>query len=209
MHDGIGIWLCARRLHAGGFLRASLENTALTQAQFDTLVLATGFDAVTGSLTRIDIRGRDGRLLRDEWAAGPRSYLGLTVAGFPNLFTITGPGSPAVLSNMILAIEQHVDWIGECLVYLRDHHLTAIEADPDAQQAWVDHVADVAGHTLYPLANSSYMGSNVPGKARVFLPYVGGVGSYRKRCDAVAAAGYEGFTLSTTQIASPGTTSRA
>ncbi|MES2172290.1 MAG: NAD(P)/FAD-dependent oxidoreductase [Actinomycetota bacterium] len=166
-----------------------------TEYEFDTLVLATGFDALTGSLTRIDIRGRGGRLLRDEWRDGPQTYLGLAVEGFPNLFTVTGPGSPAVLSNMILSIEQHVDWIGEFLVHLREHGIPTAEAQSDAQETWSQHVADVAAQTLYPQANSAYMGSNVPGKARVFLPYVGGVGGYRKRCAAVAANGYEGFRL--------------
>lgn len=161
----------------------------------DVVVLATGFDALTGALNAIDIRGRGGRTLRDAWAAGARSYLGLQVAGFPNLFTQTGPGSPSVLSNMILAIEQHVDWIGDCLVHLRDHGYASIEADEDAQDRWSEHVAEVAGTTLYPRANSYYVGSNIPGKARVFLPYVGGVGRYRKRCDQVAANGYEGFVL--------------
>ncbi len=163
--------------------------------EFDSLVLATGFDAMTGSLTRIDIRGRGGRSLREDWQDGPHSYLGLAVEGFPNLFTVTGPGSPAVLSNMILSIEQHVDWIGDCLAYLREHGVKTIEADGEHQATWTQHVADVANQTLYPTADSSYMGANVPGKARVFLPYVGGVGSYRKKCAAVAEAGYEGFTL--------------
>ena len=162
---------------------------------FDTLVLATGFDALTGALTRIDIRGRDGRLLREEWADGPQSYLGLMVEGYPNLFTVTGPGSPSVLSNMILSIEQHVDWIGDCLLALSVRGLDGIEPERDAQQAWVRHVAEVAEPTLYPTANSAYMGSNVPGKARVFLPYVGGVGRYRKKCAEIAADGYRGFRL--------------
>jgi cyclohexanone monooxygenase len=161
----------------------------------DSLVFATGFDAMTGALLGIDIRGRGGRPLRETWADGPRTYLGIAVAGFPNLFTITGPGSPSVLSNMIVSIEQHVDWIADCLTYLRDKDRRTIEATAEAQEAWVAHVDQVGRATLYPLANSWYMGANVPGKPRIFMPYVGGVGTYRQRCDEVAAKGYEGFTL--------------
>jgi cyclohexanone monooxygenase len=161
----------------------------------DSLVFAPGFDAMTGALLRVDITGRAGVSLRDVWAEGPRAYLGLTVAGFPNLFTVTGPGSPSVLSNMLVSIEQHVDWIADCLAYLRAHGLAWLEADEAAQAAWVAHVNEVAHRTLYPQANSWYMGANIPGKPRVFMPYIGGVGAYRERCDAVAAAGYEGFRL--------------
>jgi cation diffusion facilitator CzcD-associated flavoprotein CzcO len=161
----------------------------------DSLVFATGFDAMTGALLAIDIRGREGRSLREAWAEGPRTYLGLAIAGFPNLFTITGPGSPSVLSNMIVSIEQHVDWIADCLTYLRTHGCAAIEATPGAQEAWVSHVNEVGHATLYPRAASWYMGANVPGKPRVFMPYIGGVGAYRQTCDGVAARGYEGFTL--------------
>ena len=162
----------------------------------DSLVFATGFDAMTGALLKIDIRGRGGRTLTDAWAAGPRTYLGLAIAGFPNLFTVTGPGSPSVLSNMIVSIEQHVDWIADCLAHLRARGQTGIEATADAQEAWVAHVNEVGDLTLYPRATSWYMGANVPGKPRVFMPYIGGVGVYREKCDAVAAAGYAGFTLS-------------
>ena len=171
--------------------------TSDTQYEFDALVFATGFDAMTGVLLAMDIRGSQGVSLRDEWEGGPRSYLGLQVAGFPNLFTITGPGSPSVLSNMLISIEQHVDWISDCLEYLRERGLTTIEATPEAQDAWVEHIRQLGEKTLYPLANSWYMGANIPGKPRVFMPYVAGVGPYRKRCDAVAAAGYEGFALAT------------
>lgn len=161
----------------------------------DSLVLATGFDAMTGALLAIDIRGRgDGTLVR-AWAAGPRTYLGLAVEGFPNLFLITGPGSPSVLSNMIVSIEQHVDWIADCLVHLRARGHTTIEATREAVEAWVAHVNEVGRATLYPLARSWYTGANVPGKPRVFMPYVGGVGAYREHCDRVAALGYEGFSL--------------
>jgi cyclohexanone monooxygenase len=161
----------------------------------DALVFATGFDAMTGALLDIDIRGRGGRRLREEWAAGPRTYLGLAIAGFPNLFTITGPGSPSVLSNMIVSIEQHVDWIADCLAYLRGHGHATIEPTAEAQEAWVQHVSDVGHTTLYPRAPSWYMGANIPGKPRVFMPYIGGVGVYRQKCDEVAAKGYDGFAL--------------
>ena len=163
---------------------------------FDSLVFATGFDAMTGALLAIDVRGRRGQSLREKWAEGPRTYLGLTVAGFPNLFAITGPGSPSVLSNMIVSIEQHVDWIADCVVHLRRQGQRCIEATVDAESRWVAHVNEVGNATLYPRANSWYMGANVPGKPRIFMPYIGGVGIYRQICDGVAARNYEGFTLS-------------
>jgi cyclohexanone monooxygenase len=162
---------------------------------FDSLVLATGFDAMTGALFAIDIRGRDGESLRARWSAGPRSYLGLQVAGFPNMFIITGPGSPSVLSNMMVSIEQHVEWVTDCIAYLRERGIATIEAERDAEDRWVEHVNAVGAATLLPEANSWYMGANVPGKPRVFMPYVGGVGAYRKLCDEVVAKGYEGFAL--------------
>jgi cyclohexanone monooxygenase len=161
----------------------------------DSLVLATGFDAMTGALLKIDIRGRAGRSLREAWSAGPRTYLGLAVAGFPNLFAITGPGSPSVISNMVVSIEQHVDWIADCIAALRARGLTCIEATPEAEAAWVAHVNEVGGATLYPRANSWYVGANIPGKPRGFMPYVGGVGVYRQKCDEVATRDYEGFAL--------------
>jgi cation diffusion facilitator CzcD-associated flavoprotein CzcO len=161
----------------------------------DDLVFATGFDAMTGALLNIDIRGRGGRPLQEVWAAGPRTYLGIAIAGFPNLFAITGPGSPSVLSNMIVSIEQHVDWIADCLTYLRTHGHATIEATAQAQEAWVQHVNEVGHMTLYPLAPSWYMGANIPGKPRIFMPYIGGVGVYRQKCDEVAAKGYAGFAL--------------
>ena len=163
----------------------------------DSIVFATGFDAMTGPLLNIDIRGRAGATLKEKWAHGPRTYLGIAMAGFPNLFAITGPGSPGVLSNMMVSIEQHVDWTVDCIAYLRAHHLAAIEPTVDAEDQWVAHVNEVAETTLYPLANSWYVGANIPGKPRVFMPYVGGVGVYRQKCDAVAANDYEGFTLTT------------
>jgi cyclohexanone monooxygenase len=170
--------------------------TTSVEYAVDSLVFATGFDAMTGALLKIDIRGRGGISLREKWSGGPRTYLGLTVAGFPNLFMITGPGSPSVLSNMIVSIEQHVDWIADCLQHLRRHDRERIEATLEAETAWVAHVNEVGHMTLYPLAKSWYMGANVPGKARIFMPYIGGVGVYRQKCDEIAAAGYAGFTLS-------------
>jgi len=150
---------------------------------------------MTGALLSVDIRGRGGASLRKKWAQGPRTYLGLTIAGFPNLFTITGPGSPSVLSNMIVSIEQHVDWIASCIVWLRDNGRATIEATPAAEEAWVAHVSEKGHETLYPRANSWYMGANVPGKPRIFMPYIGGVGTYREKCEAIAANGYEGFAV--------------
>jgi cyclohexanone monooxygenase len=161
----------------------------------DVIVFATGFDAMTGALLAVDIRGRDGVSLRDAWAEGPRTYLGLGTVGFPNLFTITGPGSPSVLTNMIPSIEHHVEWIGDCLDHLTGTGLATIEATAEAQDAWVDHVNTVASLTLYPSCNSWYLGANVPGKPRVFMP-LPGFPPYVERCAQVAADGYEGFTLS-------------
>ena len=165
--------------------------------ELDSIVFATGFDAMTGALLAVDIRGRGGRTLAQHWDAGPRTYLGLAVAGFPNLFIVTGPGSPSVLSNMIVSIEQHVDWIADCITCLGRGGHASIEATPAAEEAWVAHVNELGALTLYPRASSWYMGANVPGKPRVFMPYVGGVGTYRKKCDEVAARGYEGFSIST------------
>jgi cyclohexanone monooxygenase len=174
------------------------ENAVRTTAgeyELDALVLATGFDAMTGSVAKIDIRGRDGLTLNRKWAEGPRTYLGLMSAGFPNLFIITGPGSPSVLSNMIVSIEQHVDWISDCLDYMRCRELDTMEASREAEDKWVAHVNEVAHTTLYPQANSWYMGANIPGKPRIFMPYIGGVGAYRQICNEVAAKGYEGFAM--------------
>lgn len=161
----------------------------------DLLVCATGFDAMTGALLAVDIRTDSGASLRRAWAEGPVSYLGLMVAGFPNLFTVTGPGSPSVISNMVASIEQHVEWIAECLVHLRENEKRSIEACPLAQAKWVAHVREVADGTLYPRAASWYMGANIPGKPRVFMPYLGGVAAYAKTCAEVVANGYRGFDL--------------
>ncbi len=163
--------------------------------EFEVLILASGFNAMTGALTAIDIRGKDNTAFSDAWADGPDTYLGVSISGFPNLFHITGPGSPSVLTNMLVSTEQHVDWITDCIAYLRDHDIASIEATPEAQRDWVAHVQEVANTTLYPRANSWYMGANVPGKARVFMPYVGGLGAYGERIDEVASKGYEGFEL--------------
>jgi cyclohexanone monooxygenase len=163
--------------------------------EVDALVLATGFDAMTGSVAKIDIRGRQGQTLNQKWAEGPKTYLGLMSAGFPNLFIITGPGSPSVLSNMIVSIEQHVDWIADSIAFMRERGLVAMEANKDAEDKWVAHVNEVAHTTLYPQANSWYMGANIPGKPQIFMPYIGGVGAYRQICNEVAAKGYEGFAM--------------
>jgi cyclohexanone monooxygenase len=163
--------------------------------EIDALVLATGFDAMTGSVAKIDIRGRGGLTLNRKWAEGPKTYLGLMSAGFPNLFLITGPGSPSVLSNMIVSIEQHVDWITDCVSYMRERGLDSMEAETAAEEKWVAHVNEVAATTLYPQADSWYMGANIPGKPRIFMPYIGGVGPYRQICNEVAAKGYEGFAM--------------
>jgi cation diffusion facilitator CzcD-associated flavoprotein CzcO len=162
----------------------------------DTLVFATGFDALTGPLLNIDIIGAGGVTLRERWAEGPRTNLGLQVAGFPNMFTITGPGSPSVLTNMPTAIEQHVEWITDCLAYLRENGLSRIETSTRAEQDWANEVAAAAARTLLPQASSSwYLGANVPGKPRVFMPYAGGFAHYAARCTDVATAGYPGFRL--------------
>jgi cyclohexanone monooxygenase len=162
--------------------------------ELDAIVFATGFDAMTGSINKIDIRNGD-KVLKDNWAAGPRTYLGLMTSGFPNLFIVAGPGSPSVLAQMIMAVEQHVGWIADCLAHMRDRGTPRIEATPEAEAKWVEHVNTLASGTLYPQANSWYLGANVPGKPRVFMPYIGGINVYGKVIDEVAAKGYEGFIL--------------
>jgi cation diffusion facilitator CzcD-associated flavoprotein CzcO/acetyl esterase/lipase len=164
--------------------------------EFDAIVYATGFDAMTGPIVAVKITGRDGVTLRDKWADGPLTYLGLMTTGFPNFFAVTGPGSPSVLSNMTVSIEQHVDWICDCLKDLREENLEVIEPTAAAEAGWVQHVNDCANITLYPTANSWYMGANVPGKPRVFLPYIGGVDSYRAACNEVVERDYLGFVRS-------------
>ncbi len=165
--------------------------------EFDIIVFATGFDAMTGPLKALNLKGRGGRALGAAWADGPRSYLGISIAGFPNFFTITGPQSPSVLTNMPVAIEQHVEWITDCIADMRKAGMRTIEAKPEAQDQWVSHVNEVVGATLMTRANSWYMGANIAGKPRAFLPYLGpeGIGGYRKKCAEVAAKNYEGFAL--------------
>jgi cation diffusion facilitator CzcD-associated flavoprotein CzcO len=170
-------------------------NTTDTHYDVDAIVLATGFDAMTGTLARIDIVGRAGEKLRDDWADGPRTYLGLGVDGFPNLFLVSGPGAPAVLANMVLHAEAHVNWIADCITYLDEHGPTAIEATPDAVDNWIAECAQRAEATLFPKANSWYMGANVVGKPRVFMLFIGGFAVYNDICAEVADAGYKGFTL--------------
>ncbi len=162
--------------------------------ELDSIVFATGFDAMTGALMSIDIRGRAGISLEGKWAEGPRTYLGVGTAGFPNLFIMTGPGSPSVLSNMVPAAEQHANWISRCIDYMRVRGMERIEPAVEAENQWVSHVNDVAAATLFPSCNSWYLGANVPGKPRVFMPYLG-FPAYVEKCDEVAARGYEGFTI--------------
>ena len=169
--------------------------TATAEYEFDVIVLATGFDAMTGPLMKLGIVGRDGLKLSDKWAHGPRTYLGLTVSGFPNLFLITGPQSPSVLYNMPLAIEDHVDFAAEAITYMRDRGLDVIEATLESEDNWVAHALEISSKTLLPETDSWYMGANIPGKPRICLLYVGGAPAYRATCDDVVANGYAGFTL--------------
>jgi len=170
--------------------------TADAQYELDAIVFATGYDAVTGAVLNIDIRAPAAGALADKWKDGPRTYLGLMTHGFPNLFLVTGPGSPSVLTNMITSIEHHIEWIAACLEHLREYGLRRMEAQREHEDHWVQHVNEVADTTLFPLADSWYTGANIPGKPRVFLPYIGGHGTYRMKCADVAFKGYEGFVLS-------------
>ena len=170
-------------------------NTTDAHYGLDIIVLATGFDAMTGTLAKIDIVGRGGQRLREDWEHGPRTYLGLGVDGFPNLFLISGPGAPAVLANMVLHAEAHVNWIAEAIDYLGEHDYSAIEASPEAVDNWIAECAQRAESTLFTQANSWYMGANVPGKPRVFMLFLGGFSVYNDICTEVAEAGYKGFTL--------------
>ncbi|MEM7469532.1 MAG: NAD(P)/FAD-dependent oxidoreductase [Pseudomonadota bacterium] len=163
--------------------------------ELDILVFATGFDALTGPLTRIDIRGRNNHALKDKWTEGPQTYLGVATAGFPNMFMITGPGSPSVLGNMPTSIEQHMDWIAGFISHAEARNAKTIEPEKAAEQTWGEHVKELADNTLFPQTDSWYMGANIPGKPRVFLPYVGGFGEYRKLCNEVASKNYKGFTV--------------
>lgn len=182
-------------------ITATGVQTSHAHYEFDTLVFATGFDAMTGAINRMDITGRGQEKLRETWAAGPRSYLGIASAGFPNMFMLATAGSPSVLSNMMTSIEQHVEWVSDLINHTRNEELGLIEVTREAQDGWVDHLRELADKTLFPTAASWYMGANIPGKPRVFLPYVGGVGAYRRFCDDLAANGYPGFTLARQPVA--------
>jgi cation diffusion facilitator CzcD-associated flavoprotein CzcO len=177
--------------------------TANASYEFDAIVFATGFDAMTGALSAIDIRSTDGSTLKHKWEDGPRTYLGLMCAHFPNMFMVTGPGSPSVLSNMQVSIEQDVNWITDCLNWLRDNGVTRMEATQEAEDDWVLHGIEVANKTLYPKAASWYMGANIDGKPRVFMPYIGGVNTYRQKCTEIARNGYAGFRFSRIPAAAP------
>ncbi len=177
------------RITATGIVAGGIEH------ELDIIVFATGFDALTGSLLRPTITGRGGVTLREKWSVGPVTYLGLGTHGFPNLFIICGPGSPSVLANVLLGIEQHVDWLVELLVAARKDDVTQIEVTAIAEKEWVEHVNQRAEETLYPKAASWYLGAEVPGKPRVFMPYSGGIRGYRRICNQVADAGYQGFAL--------------
>lgn len=169
--------------------------TSDQEREFDVVIYATGFDAITGSLTRLNLTGTAGRTLSEKWSEGPKAYLGLATSEFPNLFTITGPGSPSVLSNMIVSIEQHVDFLTGLMEAARASGADRIETTAEDEEDWAVHVTEVAHQTLYPKAASWYMGANIPGKPRVFMPYIG-VDAYRKKCNEVTAQGYPGFTMS-------------
>ncbi|MCK1281863.1 NAD(P)/FAD-dependent oxidoreductase [Bradyrhizobium sp. 61] len=179
-------------------IRSFKPNGLSTQSrsfELDTVILAIGFDAITGALLKIDITGRDGLKLRDRWAEGPKNYIGMAVSGFPNMFMVTGPGSPSVFTNMVASIEQHVDWIADCIAHLKRKGVSSIEALPEAEEKWVSHVNDVANATLMPRGNSWYVGANIPGKPRVFMPYLAGAHVYKKVIEDVASKDYEGFGL--------------
>ena len=175
--------------------KTGLETKSKT-FDLDAIVFATGFDAMTGALRDIDIRGINGLALRDKWKDGPKTFLGLMTAGFPNMFIVTGPGSPSVKTNMVIHIEQHVEWILDCISHMRAQGLQRIDPDLSQENEWVEHVNQVGNSTLFPLANSWYMGANIPGKPRVFMPYVAGFHLYRGKCDQIAKDGYKGFHLS-------------
>jgi cation diffusion facilitator CzcD-associated flavoprotein CzcO len=187
-------------LRKGTILEVTSTGISTEQGSYDldVIIYATGFDAMTGALTRIDIRGRGGMSLRDFWASeGPLSYLGLAVAGFPNLFIVQAPGSPSAATNFVAALEQHVEWIGDCIAHLRAHDYRTIEALPDAQREWIEHTTSLVAPTVlvHPTCNSWYNGGNVPGKKRMYMGYTAGIPEYRRRCDEIAAAGYTGFKL--------------
>lgn len=169
--------------------------TAASEYELDVLIFATGFDAMTGPLTRMGIVGKGGVTLTEKWQDGPLTYLGVMTAGFPNLFTITGPGSPSVAVTMTMSIEQHVDWVVDLIRYMEDHGIATVDADADAEAEWANEVRRIADSTLFPRANSWYMGANIPGKPRVFMIYAGGLGAFRQKCEYVASHGYIGLTF--------------
>ena len=169
--------------------------TSKTNYELDLIVFATGFDAMTGSMLKVEIQGRAQKTLAQKWSNYPQMYLGIAMSDFPNLFVITGPGSPSVMSHVLLAIEQHVDWITDCITYMKQNGFNTIEASPMDEKNWVEHVKEVSDDTLYVQANSWYMGANIDGKTKVFMPYIGGFANYREICDRVATDGYEGFTF--------------
>jgi cation diffusion facilitator CzcD-associated flavoprotein CzcO len=175
--------------------------TSAAEYELEAIVFATGFDAMTGALFNIDIRTDAGAELKSKWADGPRTYLGLMTAGFPNLFTITGPGSPSVLTNMPVAIEQHVEWIGNLLDFLSEHGLDRVEAELEAEKKWTDHVREAGEGTLLPHADSWYVGANIPGKPRVIFPYAGGLGAYRQHCAEIASSGYPDLNATNSRVA--------
>jgi len=188
---------------------ASSVRTSDAEYEIDALVCATGYDALTGAVLGIDIQGRGGLTLREKWAHGPRTLLGLMTAGFPNLYIVTGAGSPSVLVNMVVGIEHHIDWITDCLSWLRQHGRTTIEPTVEAEDRWVAHVNAAANATLLPMANSWFLGANIPGKPRVFMPYAAKIGVYRAECQAVADKGYEGFVTGGQDAATTGAAATA
>jgi cyclohexanone monooxygenase len=166
-----------------------------TGYELDAIVCATGFAAMTGSFDRIKITGRNGRTLAEKWQAGPRAYLGVATSGFPNLFTITGPGSPSVLASKIQAIEQHVDWMADCIAHMRDIGAATIEPVQADEDEWVEHVNEVSKVSLRSTCSSWYVGANIPGRPRVFMPYIGGFPVYVQKCNEVMSNGFEGFVI--------------
>lgn len=169
--------------------------TAQGEVEVDIIIAAIGYDALTGAMLSMDIRGRDGRTLNDKWAGGGRSHLGLMIEGFPNMFVIAGPNGPSALANFVLLNEQNIDWVSDCIAHMDAQGFTSIEANLDAEEAWMQKVTTLGSLSLYPTANTWYTGANVPGKARTFPVYIGGLGRYREICSDAAASGYSGFTL--------------
>ena len=170
--------------------------TSEEEFEFDYIIYATGFDAITGAFKKVDIRGKDGEVLLEKWADGPRTFLGMQSAGFPNMFTITGPTNASTFCNLPRCIEQNVEWIDECIKYMQENDIQRIEATPEAENEWTEHVNETVEQTLLPETNSWFMGANIPGKKRTFLSYSGGSPLYRERCDTIAKEGYRGFVLS-------------